>query len=67
MCFSCLPILTAVTTAARLMGCGVSDLVLALSTRKIVAGKDSIPKKLTLQQVGLDLINTLVFKFISYC
>ncbi|GAB4849560.1 hypothetical protein Ancab_004354 [Ancistrocladus abbreviatus] len=40
----------AVTTASRLMGCGVQDLMLVLSTCKIQAGKDSIAKRLTLQQ-----------------
>ncbi|KAK4796712.1 hypothetical protein SAY86_029038 [Trapa natans] len=40
----------AITTAARLMGCTTNDLVLALSTWKIVGGTDSISKKLTLQQ-----------------
>ncbi|KAK4796631.1 hypothetical protein SAY86_028957 [Trapa natans] len=40
----------AVTTAARLMGCTTVDLMLVLSTHKIVAGKDTISKKLTLQQ-----------------
>ncbi|XP_031407548.1 myosin-2 isoform X2 [Punica granatum] len=42
----------AVTIAASLMGCRAEDLMLALSTRKIVAGKDSISKKLTLQQAN---------------
>ncbi|KAK4787497.1 hypothetical protein SAY86_011330 [Trapa natans] len=42
----------AVTIAANLMGCSVNDLVLALSCRKIVVGKDSISKKLTLQQAN---------------
>ncbi|KAL9236379.1 hypothetical protein vseg_011058 [Gypsophila vaccaria] len=40
----------ALTAAASLMGCSEQDLSLALSTRKILAGKDSIPKRLTLQQ-----------------
>lgn len=40
----------AVTTAAMLMGCSSDELMLALSTHKIQAGKDSIAKKLTLQQ-----------------
>ncbi|XP_052177405.1 myosin-2 [Diospyros lotus] len=40
----------AVTTAARLMGCSTQDLMLALSTHRIRAGKDSVAKKLTLQQ-----------------
>ncbi|PKI51158.1 hypothetical protein CRG98_028445 [Punica granatum] len=43
---------TSVTIAASLMGCRAEDLMLALSTRKIVAGKDSISKKLTLQQAN---------------
>ncbi|KAK9674026.1 hypothetical protein RND81_12G206000 [Saponaria officinalis] len=40
----------ALTAAASLMGCSEQDLSLALSTRKILAGKDSIAKRLTLQQ-----------------
>lgn len=40
----------AVVNAARLMGCSIPDLMLALSTRKIQAGRDTISKKLTLQQ-----------------
>ncbi|PSR96336.1 Myosin-2 like [Actinidia chinensis var. chinensis] len=40
----------AVTSAARLMGCSTQDLMLALSTHRIQAGKDSVAKKLTLQQ-----------------
>ncbi|KAH9618563.1 hypothetical protein KSS87_006331 [Heliosperma pusillum] len=40
----------ALTSAASLIGCTEQDLSLALSTRKIQAGKDSIAKRLTLQQ-----------------
>ncbi|KAF8391408.1 hypothetical protein HHK36_023712 [Tetracentron sinense] len=40
----------AVTSAAKLMGCNVQDLMLALSTCKIQAGNDNIAKKLTLRQ-----------------
>ncbi|XP_074311049.1 myosin-2-like [Silene latifolia] len=40
----------ALTTAASLIGCTEQDLSLALSTRRIQAGKDSIAKGLTLQQ-----------------
>lgn len=40
----------AVTNAASLIGCSVQDLMLTLSTRKIQAGKDSVAKRLTLQQ-----------------
>uniref|UniRef100_A0A6N2MHE8 Myosin motor domain-containing protein n=1 Tax=Salix viminalis TaxID=40686 RepID=A0A6N2MHE8_SALVM len=40
----------AVNSAARLINCSAQDLILALSTHKIQAGKDSITKKLTLQQ-----------------
>ncbi|KDP38945.1 hypothetical protein JCGZ_00702 [Jatropha curcas] len=40
----------AITNAAKLMGCSVLDLTLALSTHKIRCGKDHIDKKLTLQQ-----------------
>ncbi|KAK1326505.1 hypothetical protein QJS10_CPA01g01156 [Acorus calamus] len=39
-----------VTTAARLMGCGVRDLMLSLSTRKIQVGNDNIVQKLTLSK-----------------
>ncbi|KAK4794122.1 hypothetical protein SAY86_012116 [Trapa natans] len=42
----------ALTTAASLMGCKAEDLILALSTRKISVGKDSISKKLTAQQAS---------------
>ncbi|XP_028061806.1 myosin-2 isoform X2 [Camellia sinensis] len=40
----------AVTSAARLMGCSTEDLMLALSTHRIKAGKDIFSKKLTLQK-----------------
>ncbi|KAK9689005.1 hypothetical protein RND81_09G027500 [Saponaria officinalis] len=40
----------ALTAAARLMGCSEQDLMMALSTRKIQAGKDTIAKRLTIQQ-----------------
>ncbi|KAH8518531.1 hypothetical protein H0E87_000396 [Populus deltoides] len=40
----------AVNSAARLLNCSAQDLMLALSSRKIQAGKDSIAKKLTMQQ-----------------
>ncbi|GLT62517.1 hypothetical protein SLA2020_351490, partial [Shorea laevis] len=40
----------AVTNAARLIGCSSQELVLSLSTHKIQAGKDTIAKRLTLQQ-----------------
>ncbi|KAJ6753689.1 MYOSIN-2 ISOFORM X1 [Salix purpurea] len=40
----------AVNSVARLINCSAQDLILALSTHKIQAGKDSITKKLTLQQ-----------------
>ncbi|KAL3639882.1 hypothetical protein CASFOL_014850 [Castilleja foliolosa] len=40
----------AVTNAARLLGCSEQDLMLALSTRKVKAGKDEITKTLNLQQ-----------------
>lgn len=39
-----------VTSAAKLMGCEVDELMLALSTRTIQAGDDSIVQRLTLQQ-----------------
>ncbi|XP_022717027.1 LOW QUALITY PROTEIN: myosin-2 [Durio zibethinus] len=40
----------ALTIAARLMGCAPHELMQALSTHRIRVGKDSIAKKLTLQQ-----------------
>ncbi|GLT83396.1 hypothetical protein SLE2022_016880 [Rubroshorea leprosula] len=40
----------AASSAAKLLGCGVHELIVALSTHKIWAGKDSIAKKLTMQQ-----------------
>ncbi|KAH7544217.1 hypothetical protein JRO89_XS15G0130300 [Xanthoceras sorbifolium] len=40
----------ALTTTAKLIGCSAEDLMLDLSTCKIQAGKDSIAKRLTLQQ-----------------
>lgn len=39
-----------VTSAARLIGCSALDLMSALSTHRIQAGKDTVAKKLTLQQ-----------------
>ncbi|KAH1218504.1 Myosin-2 [Glycine max] len=41
---------TSVTNAALLMGCSSHELMEALSTRKIQAGKDTITKTLTLRQ-----------------
>ncbi|KAK4714790.1 hypothetical protein R3W88_020697 [Solanum pinnatisectum] len=40
----------AVTNAASLIGCTVNDLILALSTCQIQAGKDKIAKSLTVEQ-----------------
>ncbi|XP_047333889.1 myosin-2-like [Impatiens glandulifera] len=40
----------AVTTSARLLGCSNQDLMAALSTYRILAGKDIVAKKLTMQQ-----------------
>ncbi|GAV85356.1 LOW QUALITY PROTEIN: Myosin_head domain-containing protein [Cephalotus follicularis] len=40
----------ALSNAARLMNCSAPELMLALSTHKIQAGKDCITKKLTLRQ-----------------
>ncbi|KAK4420685.1 Myosin-2 [Sesamum alatum] len=40
----------AVINAASLIGCSEQDLILALSTRKIQAGKDEVTRRLTLQQ-----------------
>ncbi|XP_038685898.1 myosin-2 [Tripterygium wilfordii] len=52
----------AVNIAARLLGCSMQELMLALSTHKIQAGKDIITKKLTLQQ-AIDVRDALA-KFI---
>ncbi|KAI4322882.1 hypothetical protein L6164_022533 [Bauhinia variegata] len=40
----------AIFSAAQLMGCSSRELMVALTTRKIKAGKDTISKKLTLRQ-----------------
>ncbi|KAL0311086.1 UNVERIFIED_CONTAM: Myosin-2 [Sesamum angustifolium] len=40
----------AVINAASLIGCSEQDLILALSTRKIQAGKDEVTRRLTLEQ-----------------
>ncbi|GMI63685.1 ARABIDOPSIS THALIANA MYOSIN 1, myosin 2, ARABIDOPSIS THALIANA MYOSIN 4 [Hibiscus trionum] len=40
----------ALTSAARLMGCAPDELMQAISTHRIQAGRDSICKKMTLQQ-----------------
>ncbi|KAL0320708.1 UNVERIFIED_CONTAM: Myosin-2 [Sesamum radiatum] len=40
----------AVINAASLIGCSEQDLTLALSTRKIQAGKDEVTRRLTLEQ-----------------
>ncbi|KAK3010950.1 hypothetical protein RJ639_011846 [Escallonia herrerae] len=40
----------ATLSAARLMGCNAQHLMVALSTKRIQAGKDNVAKKLTLQQ-----------------
>ncbi|KAL7087756.1 hypothetical protein ACP275_13G088300 [Erythranthe tilingii] len=52
----------AVTNAAGLIGCGIQDLMLALSTHSIQAGKDKVAKNLTLQQ-AIDTRDSLA-KFI---
>ncbi|KAI3457512.1 hypothetical protein Pfo_014175 [Paulownia fortunei] len=52
----------AVTNAAGLIGCGTQDLMLALSTHSIQAGKDKVAKRLTLQQ-AIDTRDSLA-KFI---
>ena len=48
-------LLAAVENAARLINCSARDLMLALSTHKIQAGKDFIAKNLTMQKVCLVL------------
>ncbi|KAM7495492.1 hypothetical protein LguiB_030101 [Lonicera macranthoides] len=40
----------AATTVASLIGCSTEDLILALSTHRIQAGKDNVAKRLTMQQ-----------------
>jgi hypothetical protein len=45
--FSC----SGLTTVAKLIGCNVGELKLALSTRKMRVGNDTIVQKLTLSQV----------------
>ncbi|KAK6131574.1 hypothetical protein DH2020_034685 [Rehmannia glutinosa] len=52
----------AVISAAALIGCGTEDLMLALSTHSIHAGKDKVAKRLTLQQ-AIDTRDSLA-KFI---
>ncbi|CAN4102837.1 unnamed protein product [Withania somnifera] len=52
----------AVTNAASLIGCTVNDLILALSTCQIQAGKDKVAKSLTMEQ-ATDRRDTLA-KFI---
>ncbi|KAK6157434.1 hypothetical protein DH2020_011682 [Rehmannia glutinosa] len=49
-------------SAAALIGCGTEDLMLALSTHSIHAGKDKVAKRLTLQQ-AIDTRDSLA-KFI---
>lgn len=46
MCF-----LSGAHTVAKLIGCDISDLKVALATRKMKVGKDIIVQKLTLSQV----------------
>lgn len=46
-------------TVAKLIGCNISDLKLALSTRKMKVGKDNIVQKLTLSQVHCPEVYTL--------
>lgn len=48
---SIVPLSTAVTNVASLIGCSEQELVLALSTRKVQAGKDEVTRRMTLQQV----------------
>ncbi|EPS70501.1 hypothetical protein M569_04240, partial [Genlisea aurea] len=52
----------AIVNAAGLIGCTTNDLMLALSTHSIQAGKDKVAKRLTLQQ-GIDTRDSLA-KFI---
>lgn len=53
---SFLVFLVAATTASSLIGCSAEDLILALSTQIIQAGKDNVAKRLTMQQVCKVLI-----------
>ncbi|KAK4439890.1 Myosin-2 [Sesamum alatum] len=52
----------AVSNAACLIGCGIQDLILALSTHSIQAGKEKVAKRLTLRQ-AIDTRDSLA-KFI---
>ncbi|KAL0399344.1 UNVERIFIED_CONTAM: Myosin-2 [Sesamum radiatum] len=52
----------AVSNAACLIGCGIQDLVLALSTHSIQAGKEKVARRLTLRQ-AIDTRDSLA-KFI---
>ncbi|KAK4387036.1 Myosin-2 [Sesamum angolense] len=47
---STIVVFPAVINAASLIGCSEQDLILALSTRKIQAGKDEVTRRLTLEQ-----------------
>ncbi|KAL0306471.1 UNVERIFIED_CONTAM: Myosin-2 [Sesamum radiatum] len=54
--------LTSVSNAACLIGCGIQDLMLALSTHSIQAGKEKVARRLTLRQ-AIDTRDSLA-KFI---
>lgn len=64
MILVCLFSWAAINSAARLMGCSSQELMVTLSTRKILAGKDTIAKKLTLWQVCLLIVQ---FNNFSLC
>ena len=42
---------TGLSNAARLLGCSVEDLILAVTTDRIQMGEDTVIHKLTLKQV----------------
>lgn len=52
----------AVTNAAKLMGCSTQELKLLLSANKNEAGKESVTRRWTLQQVVSVLVYLCIFK-----
>lgn len=63
------PIFSGLTTGAKLIGCKVEELKLALSTRKMRVGRrnDTIVQKLTLAQVGQFVSNYFILKMSRRC
>jgi hypothetical protein len=69
-CFSLFDVFTGLSNAAKLLGCSVPQLVIALSTRKIQAGKENIVQRLTLTQVEHWFGNLSTWDYgsaVSYC